>query len=217
MNIVNFDVMDAMGIPNIPGFSPSVTDALIGFGGAMLINLLFGHYWGIFDQHGFPVLLVDNVTSIDYQQSSAVATAPLENGTFAAYNKVVNPRRITVQLTKGSGGVVERGLLMAMLEALAGSTNKFTIITPEAIYPNYTIDGYAYARSANDGARLIKANVSFTEVRSVTLDYQNVDDQDTGAAKNPEAQNPSNGGQKTSPPVNTSGGAMVGIRIGQGG
>lgn len=199
MALIDFD---SLGIPNIPGFSPSVTEAIIEFGGALIINKLFGNYWGIFDQHGFPILLVDSMTSIEYQTSSSVTSVPIEKGSFASYNKVLNPREVTVQLVKGSGGVTERAVFMAILEAEAGSTNRFIIITPEAIYPNHTIESVDYARHADDGARLIKANIHLKEIRQVSSEYiENKETENTSESKNDEAKNPTVGGQKESPKV----------------
>ena len=200
-DIIDFDVMDTLGIPNIPGFSPSVTEALISFGGAWLINKLFGNYWGVFDQHGFPIMLVDSVVSIEYKSQNSVTSAPIEKGSFASYNKIKEPEEITVQLNKGSGGVTERALFMAQLKALSGSVNRFIIITPEAIYPNHSIESIDYARHADDGARLIKANLHLKEIRQVKSEYVENQTEDTSNSKDGGAQNPSTGGQKEAPPV----------------
>lgn len=183
------------GIPNIPNLAPSVTTSLLSFGGAALINMVFGNYWGVFDQSGFPLLLADNVTKVSYNNSSKLSQAPVENGSFAHYNKVASPYAITVQMTKGSGGVFERGAFLAIVEALAGSTDLYTIITPEAIYVDANIVGFDYSREATDGARLLKVNIHFEEVRQVTVQYTKTDISDTSTAQNAEAQNPANGGQ----------------------
>ena len=175
--------------------SQAASNALINFGGAMLIDLVFGHQWGVFDQYGFPLVLADNVTKVGYNNSSKVSSAPLENGTFAHYNKVANPYNMTVQMTKGSGGVFERGAFLAQIEALANSIDLFTIITPESIYRNCNITGYDYTREANDGARLLKVNIHFEQIREVTAQYVKKDVADTSAAQSPDAQNQVNNGQ----------------------
>jgi hypothetical protein len=194
----------AYGIPNIPGFASSVTDSLIGFGGAALINAIFGNYWGVFDQNGIPLLLADNVTKVAYQNSSKVSNAPVEQGTFAHYNKVNNPNQVTVQLTKGSGGALERGAFIALVDAFAGSIDLFTIITPEKIYPDCNIIGVDYSREAGDGARMIKVNITFEQIRQVTVKYTKTEEQDTSAAQSDGAQNPTNGGQQQPQAANES-------------
>ena len=162
---------NSIGIPNIPKLPRNVGGALIKFGGAALINAVFGNYWGIFGQNGIPLLLSDNVTSVRHQNTSQVSNAPVERGSFASYNKVGDPFTVTVQMTKGSGGVFMRGAFLALLDVLANSTDLFLVITPEAVYPNMAITGYDYAREASDGARLLKVNIHLAEVRQVTVKY----------------------------------------------
>lgn len=162
---------NSIGIPNIPKLPTNIGGALIKFGGAALINAIFGNYWGIFGQNGIPLLLSDNVTSVKHQNTSKVSNAPVERGSFASYNKVGDPFTVTVQMTKGSGGVFMRGAFLALLDALANSTDLFLVITPEAVYPNMAITGYDYAREASDGARLLKVNIHLAEVRQVTVKY----------------------------------------------
>ncbi len=160
-----------IGIPNVPKLPRNVGGALIKFGGAALINAVFGNYWGIFWQNGIPMLLSDNVTSVKHQNTSKVSHAPIERGSFASYNKVGVPFTVTVQMSKGSGGVFERGAFLGLLDALANSTDLFLVITPEAVYPNMAITGYDYAREASDGARLLKVNIHLAEVRQVEVKY----------------------------------------------
>lgn len=162
---------NSIGIPNIPKLPTNISGALIKFGGAALINAIFGNYWGIFGQNGIPLLLSDNVTSVKHQNTSKVSNAPIERGSFASYNKVGDPFTVTVQMSKGSGGVFMRGAFLALLDALANSTDLFLVITPEAVYPNMAITGYDYAREASDGARLLKVNIHLAEVRQVTVKY----------------------------------------------
>lgn len=165
---------NSLGIPSVPKLPPNIGNALISFGGAQLINRVFGNYWGIFDQRGIPLLLADNVASVKHETKSQIANVPVELGSFATYNKVVVPFNISVMMTKASGGVTERGAFLALLDALANSTDLFMVITPEAVYPNCNITGYDYAREAGDGARMIKVNIHLQEIREVVVKYKTV-------------------------------------------
>lgn len=163
------------GLPNIPDFKGLVTsssDALISFGGASLIRMVFGNQWGIYSQFGIPILLADTVYSLNYQNASQVAQAPVEKGTFASYNKVQNPYQSSVVMAKGGGDPTMRGLFIAQLEALSNSTLLFHIVTPEFVHRNAAIIGYDYARAPNSGARMIVANVHLEEVREVSVSYE---------------------------------------------
>ena len=152
-------------MPDVPNLPKNIGDAVIKFGGAQTIKLFFGNYWGIFDQNGLPLLLVDNVKSVKFQNATKISNAPVEKGSFASYNKVIEPYTVNVVVTKSSGGATERGAFLALLDGFANSTDLFMVITPEAIYPNCNIVGYDYLREASNGARMIK------EVRLVTAQY----------------------------------------------
>lgn len=159
-------------MPNWKGIPDAAIDAGISLGGGALINTLFGNYWGIFNEFGVPLLLADNVLSLQYQNQSRVVNAPIERGSFTSYNKVAAPYKATVQLSKGSGGTLERGAFLAQLEILAKSTLKFYIITPEYVYKSANIVGFDFVREARDGATLIKVNVHLEEIREVSVQYE---------------------------------------------
>ena len=181
------------GIPNVPNFkglNTAGTNAMISLGGAALINAVFGNYWGVFNEYGIPILLADNVMSLKYANSSRISQAPIEKGSFASYNKVSNPYKATVQLSKGSGGTLLRGAFLAQIEMLANSTLKFHIITPEFVYTNACIIGYDTARQASEGAQLIKVNLHLEEIREVIVQY------DTEEVKNPDDAEKKDGGEK---------------------
>lgn len=163
------------GLPDIPDFKGLVTagtDAIISFGGATLIRKIFGNQWGVFSQYGIPILLADTVFSVKYQNSSQIAQAPVEKGTFASYNKVQNPYQATVTMIKGGGDPTLRGAFIAQLDTLSKSTLLFHIITPEYVHINAAITGYEYARSPQDGARMIVANLYLEEVREAKVTYE---------------------------------------------
>lgn len=162
------------GIPDIPDFKGLTTggvDALISFGGATLIRMIFGNQWGVFNEFGIPIMLADTVHSVRFQNSSQVAQAPVEKGTFASYNKVQNPYQATVTLVKGGGDPAMRGAFIAQLELLAKSTLLFNVVTPEYVHTNAAIVGFDYARNPQDGARMIVATLYLEEVREVEVLY----------------------------------------------
>ena len=166
--------MAMTGIPNIPDFKGLVTsgsNALIGLGGAAIIRAIFGNVWGLVNEFGVPVLLADNVLGLSFQSASTIVNAPIEGGSFASYNKVATPSQAVVQMSKGSGGALQRGAFLAQLLALEGRTLKFYVISPEFVHRNMCITNVDYARSAQEGVQLIVVNVSLEEVREVKVNY----------------------------------------------
>lgn len=163
------------GMPNIPGLSQIVRpgiDAAISFGGAVAINRVFSNQWGVFNQYGVPVLLVDTVVSVEYDNSSTVASAPVERGTFTSYNKVQDPYTATVSLARAGTSPAIRGAFIAQIEALSRSSLLFHVVTPEYVHRNASITGFSYARNPQQGARMIVANIRLQEVRRGSVRYE---------------------------------------------
>lgn len=166
--------MTMLGMPNIPDFKGLVSsgsNALIGLGGAAIIRAIFGNVWGLVNEFGVPVVLADNVLGLSFQSASTIVNAPIEGGSFASYNKIATPSQAVVQMSKGSGGALQRGAFLAQLLALEGSTLKFYVISPEFVHRNMCITNVDYARSAQEGVQLIVVNVSLEEVREVKVNY----------------------------------------------
>lgn len=166
--------MAMAGFPNIPNYKGLVTsgsDALISLGGAAVINAVFGNVWGLVNEFGVPVLKSDNVLGLSFTSASTIANAPIERGSFASYNKVASPSQAVVQLSKGTGGPLERGAWLTQLLTYEGSTLKFHVISPEFVHRNMSIVNVDYARSAGEGLQLIVVNVQLEEVREVGVQY----------------------------------------------
>ena len=161
-------------MPSLPsGFKGLVTsgaDAAISLGGAALIRAIFGDVWGLVNEYGIPILLSDSVKNVDYTNSSTISKFLIEKGSFSSYNKISDPRFISVQLVKWKGSKLEKSAWLAQLEMLANSTLKFHVVTPEYLYTNYSITRFAYARD-NTSIQKITASMDLEEVREVKLKY----------------------------------------------
>lgn len=166
------------GMPDIPSFKGlevSGLDALIGFGGAFAINMVFSNQWGVFSQFGVPILLADTVYSVKYSNSSDVSSAPVERGSFTDYNKVQNPYKASVTMVSGGGSATRRGAFIAQLEALSRSTLLYNVVTPEYVHRNANILGYDYVREPQNGARMIAASIELQEIRESSVRYESVE------------------------------------------
>lgn len=161
-------------MPSIPEFIPPEVLSNIGisFGGATLLNTIFDKkIWGIVNEFGIPIVLADTVISMNYDAGASISKYPVEQGSFASYNKVNQPSMASVSMAKGGSSVLERSLFLTQLEALLKSTLSFHIITPEYVYMNYQIIGINTARSAQDGATMITANLDLEEVLEAKVEY----------------------------------------------
>jgi len=113
---------------------------------------------------GPPVL---TTAGLEYQRENRVSTFPVENGSFAAYNKVQNPASTVVTMVL-EGDVGARAAFLAALEDACNSTDLFSVATPEVVYVNYNIVRYTYARKAQRGLTLLIAEVFLEEIRQVS-------------------------------------------------
>ena len=178
------------GLPNIAGLVTAIQQTGVSFGGAVLLNTVFGKQWGIVNEFGIPIVLADNVLGLAYDDSATISSLPVEGGSFASYNKVDNPAIATVQMSKGSGGALQRGLFLTQLHTLKKSTLAFHIITPEYVYTKYQIIGINQTRESTDGATLLKVNIELQEMREAKVNYSYEE------VKNPEDAKTKKGGQK---------------------
>src|SRR5690554_3316502 len=199
--IAGFPDLPTGDIPDFKGLVSGGTDALISFGGAAIIRAIFGDVWGVFNQYGIPILLADTFESVTFNSSGQVAQAPIEKGSFASYNKVQNPYKASVVLTKGVGGATERGAFIAQLEVLQKSSLLFHIVTPDYVHTNASIIGFDYARKPQDGARIIVAQLHLEEVREVKVRYeetqQPAEPEDAETVDNGEQQPDEQEGEKS--------------------
>lgn len=156
-----------MSIPGLPALPISVTilvpvPALI----ADLISLFTGFGqspWGIF-QDGLPVISADSVIALDYKQEWSISTAPTEEGGFESYNKVNSPFSARIRFASG-GSLANRQDLLDSIEAIAGNTELYDIVTPEVVYPNVTIAAYDYRRTSINGVGLLQVDIRVMEIR----------------------------------------------------
>lgn len=182
-------------IPNYKGLVSAGTSAGLSLSGAALINKVFGNYWGVFNEFGVPIMLSDNVMSVQYSNQAKTSDAPLEKGAYTSYNKVQDPSQVTIQMSKGSGGTLARGAFLAQLEILQKSTLKFFVITPEYVYMHMTLINIDYAREASQGLQLIKVNMTFKEIIEKKVKYELTD------VKHPQDASTQSIGQQSSQPA----------------
>lgn len=190
----------AVNVPNAPGV-PSVEFAS-GFGLALSFltsdaasifrGISSDQSWGIY-LGGAPVVLADNVASFDYRQQWAVSDYPIEGGSFESYNKVQTPFDARFRFTAG-GSESNREAMLASIAAIAGTTLKFDIVTPEAIYNNATITHYDYSRTSTNGLGLMIVDIWTQEVReNVVMSLSN--------SSTPEGSNVNNDGNVAPSPA----------------
>jgi hypothetical protein len=139
--------------------------------------------WGIFDSSGnslfqsLSLTLISSSTrlstaSVEYHKEARVSDFPVEQGSFASYNKVETGANPVVVLCL-SGSDSDRTTFFNTLETAVKSTDLYSIITPEITYIDYTLERYNYSRKNDRGATLITVEIALKQIRQVSAQYSN--------------------------------------------
>jgi len=132
-----------------------------------------------------PVVVPDSFGEFSYRNEFTVSDFPVQEGSFASYNKVANPFEVTLRLYKG-GTKEARKKFLDSLDAIAGTLELYDILTPEHTYLNVNVTRVEVMRRGEKGAYFLsEVDVYFREVREVAATYTNT------AATTENAQNPS--------------------------
>src|ERR1700733_10590734 len=134
-----------MPFPGIPPLPPSVAvPPLILLASEAISSLLWRASlvppaWGVFDQNGDQVLFPDSVLEFTKRQQYDLARYAVQDGSFASYNKVIEPFEITLRMSKG-GTPSDRVNFLASIDALVASIALYTVVTAEATSPSVNFD-----------------------------------------------------------------------------
>jgi hypothetical protein len=111
---------------------------------------------------------VDFTSMLEFsaERSSRLPDEPIEKGSFATYNRVVDPVIITCILAV-KGGEAELQNKINRLTTLSQNDEKITLTTPEQTYPSMMLESFDYRRDANNGRGVLYVNLRFKEIREV--------------------------------------------------
>lgn len=194
------------GFPNLLSGLPSPVVSVLG----AAVNKLLGYFvpgatWGVFTAGTLsPATAVSSVAEIGVVAEANVARYRIETGSFAQYDKVIEPKMIPIRLTR-DGLLAERALFLTWLDANVEATTVFDIVTPEATYSKVTLASYRIVRNITSGAGLIVADCYFQQVRELPATYSN---SKTSSASN-QSTTPATRSQTTTPATTTSAGGAT--------
>lgn len=161
-----------MSIPGLPSLPAAIADLfttveLITSDGPGVPSASSSSQWGIFS-NGNPVVVADNVLSMEFKQEFRISNYPVEGGAFASYNKVQMPFEVRFRFSTG-GNTSKRSAMLNSIGAVIGDINLYDVVTPDATYLNGNFTHQDYRRTAQEGAGLLSVDVSMQEVRSASL------------------------------------------------
>ena len=152
-----------------------------------------GAQWGIF-QNGVPVVVADSVADMSYRQEWTMSDYATEQGAFQSFDKVQLPFDARVRFNAGSAAA--RSALLGSIAEIAGTTNLYDVVTPDAVYNDVSISHYDYRRTARSGLGLLSV-----DVWCLWIPQQASTSSASGNTAQPSGANPVNGGvvQPTAP------------------
>jgi len=128
--------------------------------------------WGVYTLAGTEVFDVDSVVDLKITNKATVSDFPVEQGSFASYNKVNVPNAVKVRLAVG--GQARIAAFQAALANELGAPNLYNVATPTTVYLNVTLESYDYAQSSESGLNLLVVDLAMKEVREVSPAYTTV-------------------------------------------
>lgn len=124
--------------------------------------------YGITSADTTPILIPDSAIEFDINADSNINSHPIEQGGFSAYNRVQEPISIRLLLAC-QGKRMSRKIFLSTLESLRQGTQIVTVSTPDTTYPNMTLKGYGYKKTAERGAVTIWADTQWVEQQSTNV------------------------------------------------
>jgi hypothetical protein len=184
-------------VPDTPGVPPVNRNAtnssvppvfpVTGDSGAVSTQANSTPQWGLFTPGGANVLSPDSVVALDdFMHEFKLSTFPIEQGSFATFNKVATPFEGRFIFNKG-GSTADRQDFMSNLEIVVADLNLYVLATPEISYSNVNVNRYRLRRRSDQGFQLISVEISMEEIRvAASPAFSNTQD--------PTAQGPSTTG-----------------------
>lgn len=176
------DVPSSPGVPAVfrAATLPSVFEPA-SFELAALTDRIFGPpRWGLYGVDGRQMLVFETFLSIAFNQGSQISSYPSEQGGFSSFNKVDAPFEATIKLAHG-GDPASRNIMLSVLERIVGSTELYSVVTPEIVYPSANLVKYSYTRADKNGSSLLIVDLTLQEVRQTAVQLSPATQDPSGA------------------------------------
>jgi hypothetical protein len=99
-------------------------------------------------------------------EDSSLPSEPIEQSSFATYNRVIEPLDIKCRLgVQGYPSVLQS--MIDRLSELRKGTEKLTFITPSASYESLMLQGFDYRVDNHTGFNVLLVDLTFKEIREV--------------------------------------------------
>ena len=115
----------------------------------------------------------DTFISYSASKSSSVPTNQIEQGSFAAYNKINNPAEFSVTLAKSGSSTVLNNVLVA-LNQKAESTDLVDLVLPFRTYKNLNVISVSHGISEGQAVNLLVVELKLKEIKQTQRRYESI-------------------------------------------
>lgn len=184
MPLINFpNVPNVPGVPNVARSGLSLDeDAVLSaiYSGDILsiIDSVVTPRYGIQKKDGSNAIRPDSFISFEYRADAKVSDYPVQPGTFASYNKVMEPFDIRISMSC-SGSLAAAGMtresFLSALDDMRASFELLDIVTPDKVYTDVNLVHFDHSRTNSKGVTLLVVDAFFREIRETAeAEYKNV-------------------------------------------
>lgn len=155
-----------------------------------LINeSLFGQWrnYTLVDEGNNPIIGFKSMLKAEYKSSGKTVFEPIEENSFATYNKTTEPREFYFELAL-QFPYQDFGIILGKLEELKKGTDLFSFITPFNAYSDLTLEGYATTMETTTSMLIV--GLQCKEVIQVAQGYTNVTVNDATPIGSQDSKNP---------------------------
>lgn len=115
---------------------------------------------------GAALITFTSMLEANVQSDSSVLEEPLEQGSFAAFNRVQYSDVLRVKLAI-EGDAADLQKAQETLKELKSGTDTFSLVTPDYEHENLTLESYDYMRNQRQGNGLLIVDMRIKEIREV--------------------------------------------------
>lgn len=131
------------------------------------------HPWTILDKRMRPIVSFTSFIDLKIADKGSVATAAIEKGSFATYNKVQAPKELVATVAyQGTPDQINQ--VINRLEQLKAGIEVFSVVTPFQEYRWLTLKDMDYAHSQDSGSGILVTTLNMIEVREFESLYAQV-------------------------------------------
>lgn len=184
--------------------SASLLAGIADVAGAIGIDVLnpLASDWHVLNNDGSIAVTPDTVPRFEFRGESRISDYPVEQGAFASYNKVATPFEIRMQMIVSGINYAQKAVsalglnfgqqfmtrpdFLDTMDYMLGTTDLFTIVTPDKVYKNANLEHYDFRKESRNGAIMLIVEAWFREVRVTgSASYSNGSNSSSPSASSP--------------------------------